>query len=290
MKYSVVLLGLALALTLPLSTGCKTTSGMTVVTGQILVSDAGKVQKTGLAPVWIYDATNTLLTTNLPLPDFGGRSRQDWKRIVTAYPQSLSVYSNYAALQPLAPKAEIKRNAANEEFYRMKAALNGQTNGPAFDALQRQQAEVERLLAEENRLWDAADDLRDLIVLWYNLNPGILYAAGLPHPLQTVQTDRNGIFHYNLPAGKKVLVAAHIEGSIHGQPGNYFWLLPVAAGASSTNVLVLDGANAARKRTKAEMPQVILPEENGYLGAVGFWMLNRVRDARMSVSASPAQR
>ncbi len=262
--------------------GCATAPKTVKVSAQILVTDAGKVQKTGLAPVWIYDATNAQLTAQFPLPKFGGRSRQDWQRITTAFPNSLNVYSNYAALDPLGPQAEVKRIAANAEYYKMKDALNGQTNGPAFDAVQRQELEVKRLLAEENKLWDAADDARELIVLWYNLNPGLLYAAGLPAPLATAQTDKKGNFNFTLPAGKSVLIAAHIEGTVDGQPGNYFWLLPFNAGIAATNAIVLTGDNASCKHTKPQMPPVMLPEANGYIGNVGFWMLNRARDARQS--------
>lgn len=275
-------IGFALFVSAVLFAGCKTAPKTVNVTGQILVSDAGKIQKTGLAPIWIYDATNSLLTTNLPLPNFGGRSRQDWQRITAAYPNSLNVYSNYAVLQPLGGQAQTKRIAANETYYKMKDALNGQTNGPAFEAVQQQEAEVKRIMTEENKAWDAADDARELIVLWYNLNPGILYATGVPEPLATAQTDRSGKFSFCLPADKKVLIAAHIEGKVDGQPGNYFWLMPFDAGNAITNVIVLNADNAICKRTQNQMPQVILPKDNGYIGAVGFGMLNRVRDARMS--------
>jgi hypothetical protein len=262
--------------------GCATAPKTVQVSGQILVSDGGKIQKTGLAPIWIYDATNTQLTAKFTLPNFGGRSRADWQRITTAYPNSLNVYSNYAVLQPLGPQAEVKRIAANEEYYKLKGALNGQTNGPAFDAVQQKELEVKRLLAEENRLWDAPQDIRELIVLWYNLNPGLLYAAGLPESLATAQTDKKGNFNFNLPAGKNVLIAAHIEGTVGGQPGNYFWLVPFNAGNAATNAIVLTGDNTTCKRTKSEMPPVMLPEANGYIGNVGFWMLNRTRDTRQS--------
>ena len=267
--------------------GCAITPKTTVITGQILVSDAGKIQKTGLAPIWIYDATNVQLTAKIPLPNFGGRGRQDWQRIVTAYPNSLGVYSNYVVLQSLAPKAEVKRMAANEEYYKKKEALNGQTNGPDFEAVEQLEAEAKRLLAEENKLWDQKDDMRDLIVLWYNLNPGILYATGVPEPLVTAQTDKSGHFSFTLPKSKSVLIAAHIEGTVDGQPGNYFWLVPFNSGNGATNVIVLNSDNAGCKPTKPQMPQIILPEANGYIGAVGFWMLNRVRDARPSYEPPP---
>ena len=266
-----------------LFTGCANAPKTVKISGQILVSDAGQIQKTGLAPIWIYDATNLQLTNKIPLPKFGGRTRQDWQRIVTAYPHSLSVYANYAVLQPLGPKAEVKRDAVAEEYYKKKDALIGQTNGPDFEAVQQLESEMNRLLVEENKLWDQADDMRDLIVLWYNLNPGILYTAGLPEPLATAQTDRNGNFSFILPKSKNVLVAAHIEGAINGQSGNYFWLVPLNSGNAATNAIVLTGDNASRKRKKDKMPRIILPEAGGYIGDVGFWMLNRVRDARQNV-------
>jgi len=222
--------------------------------GQIHAIDAGSVQKTGLAPVWIYDAANAQLTTPIPLPKFGGRTRQDWQRIVTACPKSLTVYSNYQVLQPLGPQAEVKRMNAKDDI------------------------EQQKLYAEENRLWDQADDARELIVLWYNLNPGLLYAAGLPEPLAMAQTDQDGNFTASLPPGKKVLIAAHIEGKIDGQAGNYFWLVPFDPGAARN--VVLGNDNVSCRRTRSQMPQIILPETNGFIGNVGFWMLNRVRDAR----------
>lgn len=268
--------------------GCKTAPRKVTIIGQISVTAGEKIQKTGLAPIWIYDETNSLLTTNLPLPNFGGRSRKDWQRITTAYPNSLNVYSNYAVVQPLGGQAQTKRITATEIYYKMKAALNGQTNSAEFEAVLKQEVEVKRILAEENKLWDAADDLRDLIVLWYNLNPGILYATGVPEPLATAQTDKSGKFSFSLPAGKKVLIAAHIEGTVDDQPGNYFWLVPFAAGNATTNVIVLTADNATCKRTKSQMPQIILPKDNGYIGAVGFWMLNRVRDARLSYEPPPS--
>ena len=158
--------------------------------------------------------------------------------------------------------------------------LDGRTSGPEFDAVTRLQAEAARLLAEENAAWDGADDLRDLIVFWYNLNPGVLYVSGLPAPLATAQTDKSGHFSFRLPAWKNVLVAAHIEGTIAGKPGRYFWLLPFNADNSPTNMLALSGDNAAARLEKAQLARIILPETNGFLGEVGFWMLNRVRDDR----------
>ena len=55
-----------------IASGCATAPRLTTITGQILVSDAGQIQKTGLAPIWIYDATNAQLTAKIPLPNFGG--------------------------------------------------------------------------------------------------------------------------------------------------------------------------------------------------------------------------
>jgi hypothetical protein len=272
--------GLAAVVTAALLAGCNSAPRTVTITGQILVSDGGKIQNTGLAPVWIYEATNTQLTTKIPLPDFGGRSRKDWQRIVTAFPASLSVCSNYDALKPLAPKAEVKRMALAKEYYQSKQALNGQTSGPDFEAMKRLETEMNRLMAEENRLWDQADDMRDMIVLWYNINPGVLYAAGVPQRLTTVQTDKQGKFSLTLPASRKVLIAAHIEGAIDGQPGNYFWLVPFDSGKAATNSVILSGDNVSCKHTRPQMPHVILPKANGYIGDAGFWMLNRVRDAR----------
>jgi hypothetical protein len=252
------------------------------VGGQIRVTDGGKIQPTGLAPVWIYDATNVQLTANIPLPVFGGRTRDDWQRIVKACPNSLSVYSNYETLVPLAPAAEVKRIAKADECVKMREKLNGQTNGPDFTALEKLRAEWRQLMTEEDRLWDQEDDRGELIVLWYNLNPGILYSAGLPKPFATAQTDPDGHFTFTIPVNKPVLIAAHINGAVHGQAGNYFWLLPYDPAHAGTN-LVLNGDNARCKRTQARMPQVILPETNGYIGSVGFWSIHRLRDSTMNV-------
>jgi hypothetical protein len=261
-------------------TGCVSIPRTAVIHGQIVVADEGKIQEAGRAPVWIYDAADVRLTTKIPLPGFGGRSRDDWKRIVTDYPNSLTLYSNYETLAALPPAAEVKRIAKAQEYYNKKAALNGQTNGPDFEAVKKLGAEWKQLMAEEDRLWDEEDDLGELIVLWYNLNPGILYTIGLPEPLATAQADPNGCFSFTIPMNKPVLIATHINGTVGGQAGGYFWLLPFDAARRGTNAIVLDGDNARCKRALSRMPPVILPQTNGYIGSVGFWSLNRLRDGR----------
>jgi hypothetical protein len=266
------------------ATGCASISKTPAIHGQIVVADAGKIQETGRAPVWIYDAANVQLTTKIPLPGFGGRSRDDWKRIVTAYPDALSVYSNYEALVALPPAAEVKRIAKAREYYEKKAALNGQTNGSNYEAVKKLGTEWKALMAEEDRLWDQEDDMGELIVFWYNVNPGILYAAGLPEPLLTTQTDQSGRFSFTIPLDKPVLIATHINGTAGSQAGNYFWLVPLDPAHAGTNGIILNGENVRCNRKQSNMPQVILPETNGYLGSAVFGPLHRLRDERMDAT------
>ena len=189
-----------------LFTGCATTSKTSRISGQILASDNGQIQKTGKAPVWIYDATNADLTISNALPNFGGRSRQDWKRIVAAYPNSLNAYSNYEAAVQNASATETKYRDVNQKYRDKKDALNGQTNGPDFDLVQQLEADAKKALVDKELAWDKDDDARELIFYWYGVNPEILY-AGLPGPLALAQTDTNGYFSIELPKSKKVLLA-----------------------------------------------------------------------------------
>ena len=265
--------------------GCAIVPRTVSVSGQILVDDGGKIQPTGRAPVWIYDGTDPQFTTKIPVPTFGGRSRDDWKRIVTDYPNSLAVYSNYEALVLLPPAAEIKRLAKAQEYHEKLVTLNSHSNSPDLEAVKRLGMEWKKLLAEEDRLWDEEDDMGELIVFWYNINPGILYTTGLPQPLATTQTDSAGRFLFTIPKGKPVLIATHIYGTIDGEEGNYFWLQPVGAAHPDTNVVVLNGGNARRKRTQARMPQVILPETDGFIGNVSFWSVHRLRDDRVDTKS-----
>ena len=62
MKSSRSIFNLTLVVMAAVFAGCATAPKTVKITGQILVSDGGKIQKTGLAPVWIYDATNVQLT------------------------------------------------------------------------------------------------------------------------------------------------------------------------------------------------------------------------------------
>lgn len=260
-------------------TGCATTPKTTKISGQILVSDNGQIQKTGKAPIWIYDATNTDLMISNALPNFGGRSRQDWKRIVAAYPNSLNAYSNYEVAVQNASNTEMKYRDVNQKYWDKKDALNGQTNGSDFELVQQLEANAKQALTDKELAWDKDDDSRELIFYWYGVNPEILY-AGLPEPLALVQTDTNGNFSIELPKSKKVLLAVHIQGTVDGKPGDYFWLMPVTAGDANSNNLLLNGDNARMRKVKPALPVIILPEANGYIGNIGFTTQsqNRLRD------------
>jgi hypothetical protein len=260
-------------------TGCATTPKTSRISGQILVVEDGKIQKTGKAPIWIYDATNTDLAISNALPNFGGRSRQDWKRIVAAYPNSLNAYSNYEAAVRNASATETKYRDVNQKYWDKKQALNGQTNGPDFEAVTQLEAAAKNALAAKELAWDKDDDARELIFYWYGVNPEILY-AGLPEPLALTQTDTNGNFSIELPKSKKILLAVHIQGAVDGKPGDYFWLVPVTAGATNSGNLILNGDNASTRQVKPRLPAIILPEANGYIGNIGFstQSQNRMRD------------
>jgi hypothetical protein len=68
--------------------------------------------------------------------------------------------------------------------------------------------------------------------------------ASRERPLALAQTDTNGNFSIELPASKKVLLAVHIQGAVNGEPGDYFWLVPLTAGDANSGNLVLNGDNA----------------------------------------------
>lgn len=132
--------------------------GANKISGQILVSHAGKIQKTGLAPIWVYDATNSQLTASLTLPDFGRRGRKDWERIVAVYTNSLNVYSNYEQLSQLPPRAQSNRVAVAEEYLARKQELNGKTSGPDFEAVQQLEAKFKKALLVDYQSWDRMND------------------------------------------------------------------------------------------------------------------------------------
>ena len=257
--------------------GCASAPKTCKIGGQILVSDNGKIQPTGKAPIWIYDATNSQLTVCKPLPNFGGRSRQDWKRIVEEYPNSLNARSNYMAAVQNASSAELKYRDVNEKFWQKKNALNGQTNGPDFELVKQLEVAVKAALEEKDLAWDKDDDARELIFYWYGVNPEILY-AGLPTPVALAQTDTNGNFNIELPKSKKVLLAIHTEGTVDGMPGDYFWLTPVTASEAKSSHLVLNGENSWVRKPRPVQPVIILPEPNGYIGNIGSSKQIRLRD------------
>ncbi len=220
------------------------------ISGQILINDAGKIQKTGLAPIWVYDATNFQWTDNIALPDFGGRSRKDLARIRASHPGVITVCSNYQSSKEMATAAEMKYRAVNEKFWNKKKELNGQTNGPVFEAVRQLEAETKKASDERWLAWDESDDQRELIFYWFNVNPGILYAS-LPKPLLVARTDTNGNFIFSIPTSKNVVLAAHVQGSLKGQAGHYFWLLPV--GSSNAKKIVLNGDNVRSAKKDSEL-------------------------------------
>jgi hypothetical protein len=226
----------------------------TEIRGQILVSDNGKIQKTGEAPIWVYDATNVQLTANIALPDFGGRTRQDLARIRANYPGVLLVLSNYNSALQKADAAEMEYRTVNGKYWDKKNALKGQTSGPDYKEVQKLEAETKNASDKRWRARDDEDDQGELIFYWFNINPGILYAS-LPPPLTVAETDKNGNFNFTLQQSKNVLLAVHIQGSINGQPGHYFWLLPVSSETKSNNV-VLNSENVRYTKSDSELKPV----------------------------------
>jgi hypothetical protein len=97
--------------------------------------------------------------------------------------------------------------------------------------------------------------------------------------MAVIQTDTNGNFTFGLSQSKNVLLAAHIEATIDGEPGSYFWLVPVNLGDVKATNLVLSGENVNCRKKKSQMPIVTLPRTKGGFVQENFW-LNRVRDVR----------
>ena len=264
-----------------LSAGCSTSPKTVKISGQILVSDAGKVQKTGMAPIWIYDATNTQLTASLPLPNFGGRSRTDLARIRKEYPTVLTVCSNYQAALDKFPSLEMRYRDLNQNYSDMKNALRGQTNGQDFDAVKKLGNEIRQAMEARDRALDEGDDARELLFYWFNVNPGILY-AGLPRPLATTQADTNGNFSITLPQSKSILIATHIEGSINGQPGHYFWLQPATNCQSETKFILNNTNDCLTKRNSELKPMMIYVLLDSGNGGVSLGPIHRTRDSQQS--------
>lgn len=263
--------------------GCATApKTTTTISGQILVNDEGKIQKTGLAPIWIYDATNVQLAAQIPLPNFGGRSRADLTRIRKEYPAVLTVCSNYQAVMDKTGPAQIRYGDLNQKYHEMKEALHGQTNGPDYDAVKQQGAVVWRAWEENRQAWDAADDQRELLFYWFNVNPGLLY-AGLPQPLATTQADTNGNFSITLPRSKDVLLVAHIEGTVNGQPGHYFWLQPLSTKRVEEQSVTLNGDNVHLTKRNSELkPMMIYVLLDSGNGGLSIGQVHRIRDSQQN--------
>ena len=261
--------------------GCSTAPKTVQLNGKIFITDGGKLQKTGLAPIWIYDATNAQLTALIPLPNFGGRSRTDLARIRKEYPGVLMTCSNYnsamADFTATANAATRKYEDLNSKYWDRKNALHGQTNGLDFDAVKQLGTETWQALEQMNQALGASDDQRELIFYWFNVNPGILY-AGLPQPLATAQTDTNGNFSVTLPQDKSFLVVAHIEGSINGEPGHYFIRWPLAGGWPGTKRYIFGNSSACLIKRSSELkPTQIYPENGILLGPI-----HRTRDSQQN--------
>jgi hypothetical protein len=263
--------------------GCATAPKTVTLNGQIFLTDSGKIQKTGLTPIWIYDVTNSELTTQIPLPNFGGRGRADLTRIRKDYPAVLTVCSNYQAACDKFPAAEIKYRDLNQQFDERKNALHGQTNGPEFEAVQRLRAETASALEARDQAIDESDDARELIFYWFNVNPGILY-GGLPRPLATAQTDTNGEFSITLPKDKNFLVVAHIEGSINGEPGHYFIRWPLTGSWTGARNYIFDNSSACVTKRNSELkPMMIYVLLDNGNGGLGLSSAPRNRDTQMKM-------
>lgn len=272
--FQILLLGFVACLA-----GCTATPTTATLNGRIIITEDGKVQKTGLAPVWIYDATNTQLIAQIPPPNFGGRSRADLTRIEMDYPGVLVTCSNYQAALDKFPAAETAYRDLNEKFAEKKNALHGQTNGPDFEAAKQLGAEIISVLAVRDLATDESDDARELIFYWFNVNPGIIY-AGLPQPLATVQTDTNGEFSITLPKGKNFLLVAHIEGTVNGQPGHYFIRWPLTGGWTGTNGYVFGNSSTCLTRRSSELKPTIV---YALRGGIGLGPIHRTRDAQLNM-------
>lgn len=263
--------------------GCSTAPKTVQLKGRIFITDGGKLQNTGLAPIWIYDATNTQLTAQIPLPNFGGRGRADLTRIRKDYPGVLTVCSNYQAA--MAAPAQISYGDLNTKYQDKKSALHGQTSGPDYDSVKQLGAEVWQALEKSNLAWDAADDQRELIFYWFNVNPGILY-AGLPQPLVTAQTDTNGDFSVTLPKGKNILLVAHINGTINGEPGHYFIRWPLAGDWTGVGKYIFGNSSACLTKRNSELkPTMIYVLLDNGNGGICLGPIHRTRDAQQNMRA-----
>jgi hypothetical protein len=259
--------------------GCSTAPKAVQLNGQIIITDDGKLQKTGLAPIWIYDATNTQLTAQIPLPNFGGRSRADLARIQKEYPAVLTLCSNYQAAVALDKFSsfEMKYRDLNAKYSDKKEALRGQTNGPDFDVLKQLGGQVRQVMEARDRVIDEGDDARELIFYWFNVNPGILY-AGLPQPLATAQTDTNGNFSVTLPKDKNILLVAHIEGSVNGEPGHYFIRWPLVGDWPGTKRFIFGNSSAGLIKRSSELKPTQIYAEGGIM----LGPIHRTRDSQLN--------
>jgi hypothetical protein len=248
------------------------------ITGKILVLDRGTVQRPGLAPIWIYHP-GVQLTTSNAIPNLGGRTRNDWKRISSEYPAFATVYLKYEGASKKASDSESQYRIANQLYQNQKKVLGRKVEGPGLDTLNKLAEQLKTAESERDRNWDALDDTKELIGFWHNVNPRVLF-DGLPTPLAVTQTDTNGTFTLTLPDAKTVLLAAHIEATIDGQAGHYFWLKEVQIDATGSVNLVLDSNNARCRKKQSEMAYPTLLKTTGDREEVTFTMPTRLRDSR----------
>ena len=128
-----------------------------------------------------------------------------------------------------------------------------------------------------NQAFDVGDDQRELIFYWFNVNPGILYAF-LPQPLVITQTDTNGNFSVTLPKGKNILLVAHIEGTISGEPGHYFIRWPLAGDWTGVRKYIFGNSSACLIKRSSELKPTIIYSENGVM----LGPIHRTRDSQLN--------
>jgi hypothetical protein len=244
------------------------------VHGKIQIGDGS--QKTGFAPIWIYDASETELSKSNGLPDFGGRSRSDFARIRKMYPAILNVWSNYNAAVQKAAAMEMTYRATNEIYQTAKEAENNQNGGSESKKAQKLEEAMNHTSETRWQAVDDSDDQREFIFYWFNVNPGILYST-MPRLLAKTMTDKNGNFSFDMLNTKNTLLAVHVEETINGQTEQYFWLLNVPLNGAKTDDILLNDTNALfhKKNSELKPAWILTPDTSVYIATP-----HRVRDTR----------